>query len=1296
MMFLTRILEALIGAGVIVAALSVWRLCSPSSSRSWRAVAWVVAALAVFGVAGFYWAAAIKVSLRTGLRGDALVNAASPVLQAAILSGIIVLAGGWVLSFIRFGIPRFHAGSPSNLKYEAVSLTVCVALLVSSLELPVQDRRRLTPEQRMSQLDRSLRALADGDREMPRDTWDPDYVVRMVGRDPQRLFRWVRNNTYWIPYHGVLRGPVGVLMDRQGNSLDRAILLATLLEKAGYTVRLAHAELPPDVAKNLLPKLVATRELALHQKPESQTSKPPNLQRISAQYGFEGDSIGELLSRTQQEVAEFTAEVRARTNDESERLLRVISRPTAAAEWVQRYDSALAALTDHWWVQQLKDGTWIDRDLLQESNKGGAAFSAPQTTTAIADLAADLHHQIVVRVICEQDAHGKLTKHTALEHGLRLADLIEQPVVLKFWPADWVSNAGQAQLPPSDFRRAVLTQEKWVAALAVDRKLVAGGLVLANGDDPKAPRKGGAMGGFADAFSNTMNGRQHDEDRQLSAVWIEYEIRVPGEKPRTLQRNVFDLIGPARRSSGNSAVEMDDSKHLARGLAMLMRTEMLPVSCRFSPEFLMHLASQSLTGNRKVIKSALRGDFEPGTPSGDALLEHMAPVVSRLYSLAEARIEWANDPGSMFVSEPQLLTTHSYAVPKNDHIAFRDATDIVANNFGVSLGVLDGFAARLTQGVLDTNVESQVRPETSSFGNTAEAYAKSGSWARVVDAEQVKALNLPSDSRQRISEDLLSGNDIVAPQSAIPMPVEDFSGWWRIDRNSGSTLGMGANGWGSELTEHESTDAPAVEQEPRFIRMMTAAREGFLSGYSFCVAIKSWKTIEEDKAVVHRHLIATIESPDNQRECLVEGIVSAVLSLFIVTIGPVLSKWMTRTFPLAARAGKWLAGGGKPILGGNGGSPPELGIPEGGGAGGNEPGGTEPRGGGNAGKGGGKNSSNPSGGTPNESGGPNPADPDPNTPPKDDPPCDDLQSEVAQSEASQDDLVFQSSEGRMKAPFDTMEQIDQRLRDIAAAKPNAEAFRQTADQAVQRAENQLDIAAKEYQSVKDAAIQRVGEENYFDDPAVQAAAANRGKAETALGDARQVLFDAEKDLYKLSAQENHFRSLQAPTARLLQAEEQLDLSLQRGRSLRDEVAKSPSVSAACEPGSDLYSEIAAYDKEASRIQGEYKAALNDYMDTFFDEGLPHESAPTEIDPKGRVAYDTTQPGYPNGSPGTPAVGPGQAPPLPSQSQTPIPQNQSSSAGQQSSAANSVAPANPMANSVAGVEGVMNALGGGAK
>ena len=113
---------------------------------------------------------------------------------------------------------------------------------------------------RLAAMDTGLREIEDGLRTAKRDRWDPAYVVERVGLDPAKLTAWVRDSTAWIPYRGLLRGPVGVLMDRDGNSLDRALLLAKLLELAGHEVRLARAQLEEKVAEERLPELVVRRQ----------------------------------------------------------------------------------------------------------------------------------------------------------------------------------------------------------------------------------------------------------------------------------------------------------------------------------------------------------------------------------------------------------------------------------------------------------------------------------------------------------------------------------------------------------------------------------------------------------------------------------------------------------------------------------------------------------------------------------------------------------------------------------------------------------------------------------------------------------------------------------------------------------------------------------------------------------------------------------------------------------------------------------------------------------------------------
>src|SRR5207237_10831197 len=117
-------------------------------------------------------------------------------------------------------------------------------------ELTAEDLKKMADE-----MERAFKALEAAEKEIPRDSFDPKAIVEKVGKEPEKLFEWVRDKTYWVPYQGSLRGPIGVLMDRLGSSLDRALLLAELLRVAGHKVRLAHAELSKEQARELLPKL---------------------------------------------------------------------------------------------------------------------------------------------------------------------------------------------------------------------------------------------------------------------------------------------------------------------------------------------------------------------------------------------------------------------------------------------------------------------------------------------------------------------------------------------------------------------------------------------------------------------------------------------------------------------------------------------------------------------------------------------------------------------------------------------------------------------------------------------------------------------------------------------------------------------------------------------------------------------------------------------------------------------------------------------------------------------------------
>jgi len=726
------------------------------------------------------------------------------------------VAGGWVLSFIRLGIPRFRAGSTSKLKYEAVSLTVCVALLVTSLELPVQDGRLLTPEQRISELDRSLRALADGEREMPRDTWDPDYVVRMVGRDPQRLFRWVQQNTYWIPYHGVLRGSVGVLMDRQGNSLDRAILLATLLEKAGYTVRLAHGEISREDAAAMLPQLVSEQSIFFTNTVDSSHTQL-DVRLAASQYGLDRTRIEHTLNAHAQAADSISAQLDSRVAEQTKRLLGSTKPTSSDQEWVRRFKAAIASLCDHWWVQVQDSDHWVDLDLLVGDGSRSVALSTAKETFAPKGLSANLYHQIAIRVIAEQWSGGAAKETTTLEHVFRPADVVGQPIILQCVPIDWLDQSTTVMQPAMDIRKEAVRQKAWAATLMVGHDDVASGTLHDTGEKA-SPQKGGPFG-FGNALTQTLNqGSSFSSNKILSAVWLEYEIRVPGESPRVVRRTVFDLLGADARASGASVFQLDDAKKLTRALSLSMKTEILPIVCQLSPEFVAHLTAEPFNADQELLSSMMKSDFSADSEKTKQQLAKAKPPVSPLVALAFTRLEWNHASESVLIDRPNILTRHQYLTATPKGIALQNAIDIVANEVGVNLSVPDAFSVRLQQGVRDTNNEALLYGGGGT-GNTADAFADSHNWLTIARAQRsaIQDLSLAENTKLGMAQDIDAGYLLVATKSAVHRRNEDFVGWWRINPETGDALGIAENGWGQELPEEEVNIMAAMRFAQAFL-----------------------------------------------------------------------------------------------------------------------------------------------------------------------------------------------------------------------------------------------------------------------------------------------------------------------------------------------------------------------------------------------------------------------------------------------------------------------------------------------
>jgi hypothetical protein len=138
----------------------------------------------------------------------------------------------------------------------------------------------------------------------------------------------------------------------------------------------------------------------------------------------------------------------------------------------------------------------------------------------------------------------------------------------------------------------------------------------------------------------------------------------------------------------------------------------------------------------------------------------------------------------------------------------------------------DAFRIRLKQGVADTAAEAVLADALAAKGVSAGAGANAGAllsksdgskpWIAIApkDVAAVEKLGLPTDVAARVSADVTAGHAVLVPPPGNAKA--DTLAWWRVDPQTGQTLGIGPNGWGATAAEYAAT----LRHVFRFANMM--------------------------------------------------------------------------------------------------------------------------------------------------------------------------------------------------------------------------------------------------------------------------------------------------------------------------------------------------------------------------------------------------------------------------------------------------------------------------------------------
>lgn len=652
---------------------------------------------------------------------------------------------------------------------------------------------------------------------LPRDRIDVGVIANQTAGDPQKMLEWVRDNTRAVPYEGSLRGAAGVLMDRNGNSLDRSLLLARLLELGGYEARVVGATLSPD-------------EMA---KTFAGAAKPATA--LPAE-------------------SEADAKQRKEMQDQAAAITSVIMSKAGAVS-----AAAPATGTTHYWAQYNDGKGWVDLDptLPGPGGKGraqaqGNAVPIDPSTHSIA-AAAKLAQTVSMWLFVERWENGKLVESPLLSVPFDAAREPVASVTLAFAPVD--QKAGKAVqrvfTSGAQLRQKVLLENAWTPILAdgksggrMARMFNDAGIV---GDLPKsfdgAAQMGNAarstFGGFGGALGGGGGGDDAgsgaDAPTVLTALIADYQITVPNQPIRHVRRFVFDSIGPEARASTQPIPKpkWTEQQKVDRGAELAAINDTLVSFASLPSDAYIYRYATRVIDSKDAALKAAKGKVDPAT------FEKAANGRSfRTLELFAAARDSSVNP-DLVIAEPQIYRRIVRYVPdaKAQELDVQAISDLAWNRLApAASGGATGNAAAavVNQGVLDTLQEAVVvlrdgpaAPGDATAALMAEAGKQGIDVVAIRNAQDPNLAAFPAEARARMLHDLAAGQVLVGPAKPVVVDGRPRAGWWRIDPSSGQTVGEMDTGLLQEIVDYAETHEVNGIQITRFgrIRVGPAARQ---------------------------------------------------------------------------------------------------------------------------------------------------------------------------------------------------------------------------------------------------------------------------------------------------------------------------------------------------------------------------------------------------------------------------------------------------------------------------------------
>ena len=682
-------------------------------------------------------------------------------------------------------------------------------------------------DQARIQLDRLLLQAQRIRGQLDASQFDLDALTAKLGVNADDIVDYVRENIAFEQYPGLLRGPKWTLISRAGSSIDQAALLATLLTKAGYRIKIEHGTLNPEQATLLLLQMqVPRRDPPALGNLDAIKTLMKQLARIAGVPEAEVqpylDSLGEPASLSERQTAGLDADT------------TVITTALSGAGVKLGDSSSLASLateaSDYYWVSYRKtvDDAWTDAHTAFKDGVEAPTVTPTESFEGVAALPAAAWQTIKVEPIIERSIDGVISQKP-------LAPAIEGPaseIAGRALFFTTLSNAAAvADSPAADvneiFSKANLFMVQFNNHTVDDSSIVFddhGSLFTLKqvkpGEFGLQPQTGEVVSAALGEAISALDGNPTPTpgpapDLELTGVWLNITFTAPGGQSTTVRRTIVDRIGQKNRDLGSTQIAAPNDRaevasELAQNVSMFASVGQLSVGYvtdqflarlqTVAPLLRIQMQAAYLPSSAASLSNDQRdaiGTAWPGFPNLMATFDAISTV----------------DPTVVSYRSAPAFVTYRQEVERtaNAAIDWRMVLSVdVVSNPRRAYSIADGSlapspGAGIRAGVWETHSETVPdvdNARASDFNTmTVMSAAKSQRIAtRVVKSEaDLAGLDLTAEGLNYLKSDLAAGYVAIIPMKT---PAgQPLNGWWRVDPKTGVTLGMLANGRGAEMSE---------------------------------------------------------------------------------------------------------------------------------------------------------------------------------------------------------------------------------------------------------------------------------------------------------------------------------------------------------------------------------------------------------------------------------------------------------------------------------------------------------------